>query len=72
MYLYKTQVLNNLKRYRKYLVEEELSKNTIERYIADIYHLLELMPDYIRKENLILYKEDLKRNIQIKYSKYKN
>ena len=61
----KIDALSKLDSYRQNLIRKELSKSTIDRYLHDIYQCLDKMPEFIEKENLITYKEDIK-NISVR------
>lgn len=53
--------MNIMGKYRKYLFGEERSEATIEKYMRDIQHFYEYLPEQkiITKENLIAYKQSL-------------
>lgn len=53
--------MNIMGKYRKYLFGEERSEATIEKYMRDIQHFYEYLPQQkiITKENLIAYKQSL-------------
>ena len=53
--------MNIMGKYRKYLFGEERSDATIEKYMRDIQHFYEYLPEQkiITKENLIAYKQSL-------------
>ena len=61
----KKDALNKLDSYKQNLIRKELSKSTIERYLYDICQCLDKMPEFIEKENLITYKEDIKKIYQL-------
>ena len=53
--------MNIMGKYRKYLYGEERSEATISKYMRDIKHFYEYLPEnkIITKENLIAYKQSL-------------
>lgn len=53
--------MNIMGKYRKYLFGEERSEATIEKYMRDIQHFYEYLPEQkiVTKENLIAYKQSL-------------
>ena len=60
MKLYKQDALNMLKSYQENLIEQELAKRTINRYLYNVTLWLDNMPEIISKTDIINYKEDLK------------
>lgn len=56
-----------LGKYRRYLYGEERSKATISKYMRDIQHFYEFLPEHkcITKENLIAYKQSLSETYKV-------
>ncbi|MBS6373254.1 MAG: tyrosine-type recombinase/integrase [Erysipelotrichaceae bacterium] len=59
--------LSVLEKYKRYLYGEEHSEATVNKYIRDIKHFYEFLPEtkIITKENLVSYKQSLTENYKV-------
>lgn len=64
-YIYKSTLVERLEIYKNELIEEELSRRTITKYMSDVYQWLDEMGTIIDKSNMQRYKESLDKRYLI-------